>query len=459
MSKVITSVTKSQAFPSLFELEPVGNKKVQLDFSAPRLSAFGGLAAIREYEQPGSIIDRIVSCIVDLRNQDFVVHSYSEMVRQRVYQIIAGYEDADDCDRLRSDGMLKLCAGRKPSDEIDLASQPTMCRLENKLTRQELYAIGMAFVDNFIASYDHAPELIVIDADDTNANTFGTQQLTLFNAYYGEYCYMPLLLFEGQSGKMILPILRPGRTNKAINISGWLVRLITILKKKWPHTRIIFRGDSQFCSHDFMDWVRENRQKQVRFITGLSGNVKLLERVAPWVAEAKACYKETGKEIKQFHSFLYKAKSWKYQELVVVKIEVGSMGDNIRFIVTNILHGTSREKYSVMYCDRGNCELWIRELKEGLMADRMSCNKFAANQFRLFLHCAAYVIMHSFRNDLPGLTMLEGCTVRTFRERIILSAVSIDEKKTCIRLRLSQDHPMMAEFCTMMSRLQHLPVS
>lgn len=459
MSKVIASAAEKQASSSLFDLAPVGNKKVQLAFSAPKLSAFGGLAAIREYEKPGGIIDRIVSCIVDLRNQDFVVHSYGEMVRQRVYQIIAGYEDADDCDRLRSDGMLKLCAGRKPSDEIDLASQPTMCRLENKLTKQELYAIGMAFIDNFIASYDNAPELIVIDADDTNANTFGTQQLTLFNAYYGEYCYMPLLLFEGQSGKMILPILRPGRTNKAINISGWLVRLITILKKKWPHTKIIFRGDSQFCSHDFMDWVRDNKQKQVRFITGLAGNVKLLEKVAPWVAEAKAYYKETGKEIKVFHSFLYKAKPWKYQELVVVKIEVGPLGDNIRFIVTNILHGTSREKYSVMYCDRGNCELWIRELKEGLMADRMSCNRFSANQFRLFLHCAAYVIMHSFRGDMTGGTLLEGCTVRTFRERIILSAVFIDEKKTCIRLRLSQDHPMKAEFCTILGRLQHLPAS
>lgn len=145
-----------------------------LDFSSPKLSAFGGLATIREYERPGSIIDRIVSCIVDLRNQDFVVHSYGEMVRRRVYQIIAGYEDADDCDRLRSDGMLKLCAGRTLSDEIDLALQPTMCRLENKLARQVLYAIGMAFIDNFMASYDSAPEQIVIDADDTNANTFGT---------------------------------------------------------------------------------------------------------------------------------------------------------------------------------------------------------------------------------------------------------------------------------------------
>ena len=305
MSKVIASAAEKQASPTLFDLAPVNNKRVRLDFCAPKLSAFGGLAAIREHEHSGGIIDRIVTCIVDLRNQDFVVHSYGEMVRQRVYQIIAGYEDADDCNRLRSDGMLKLCAGRKPSDEIDLASQPTMCRLENKLTKQELYAIGMAFIDNFIASYASAPETIVIDADDTNANTFGNQQLTLFNAYYGEYCYMPLLLFEGQSGKMILPILRPGRTNKSINISGWLIRLITLLRKKWPGVKIIFRGDSQFCSHQFMDWVRDNRQKQVRFITGLAGNVKLLEKVAPWVEQAKAHYKQTGQEIRQFHSFLH----------------------------------------------------------------------------------------------------------------------------------------------------------
>lgn len=171
---------------------------------------------------------------------------------------------------------------------------------------------------------------------------------------------MPLL-FEGQSGKMILPIPRPGRTNKAINISGWITRQIDILKKKWPHTKIIFRGDSQFCSHGFMDWVRENRRKQVRFITGLAGNVKLLEKVAPWVAEAKACYRQTGEEIKQFHSFLYQAKSWKYQEIVVVKIEVGPLGDNICFIVTNILHGTSREKYSVLYCEKGQ----LRTLDQG----------------------------------------------------------------------------------------------
>lgn len=200
-----------------------------------------------------------------------VVHSQTELLRQRTCQIMAGFEDADDCDRLCRDGILKMCAGRSASDGIDLASQPTMTRLENRLSRKELFDIGEAFIDDFIASYNSEPDSIIIDADDTTADTYGAQQLTLFNAYYGEYCYIPLLLFEGRSGKLILPILRPGRGNKAINISGLLKRLITKLRKKWKHTQIIVRGDSHFCSHDFMDWATE-QQDGIHFITGLAGH-------------------------------------------------------------------------------------------------------------------------------------------------------------------------------------------
>lgn len=147
-----------------------------------------------------------------------VVHSRTEMFRQRICQIMAGFEDADDCDRLCRDGILKMCAGRSASDKIDLASQPTMTRLENRLSRKDLFDIGEAFIDDFIASYNSEPDSIIIDANDTNADTYGAQQLTLFNAYYREYCYMPLLLFEGRSGKLILPIHRSGRGNRA---TGW----------------------------------------------------------------------------------------------------------------------------------------------------------------------------------------------------------------------------------------------
>lgn len=323
-----------------------------------------------------------------------VVYGQTEMLRQRIYQIMAGFEDADDCDRLCRDEILKMCAGRSASDEIDLASQPTMTCLENRLSRKELFDIGEAFIDDFIASYNSERDSIIIDADDTNAGTYGAQQLTLFNAYYGEYCYMPLLLFEGRSGKLILPIFRLGRGNKAINISGLLKRLITKLRKKWKHTQIIVRGDAHFCSHDFMDWATE-QQDGIHFITGLAGNV------------------------------------------------MDFKGQRSSFI------------YSECYCDRGRMEQMIAELKNGLKADRISCNKFSANQFRLYLHCAAYVILRSFQADMLVGTELKSSTITTMREKLLLSAVFIDEKNTCIRLRFSQKVPMLPEMVSVLTRLQH----
>jgi len=432
---------------------------VTVDFSAPELSSLGGLALVSEYEKSSTrIIERIESCINDPRFEPMVVHSQTEMLRQRIYQIMAGFEDADDCDRLCHDGILKMCAGRAALSEVDLASQPTMTRLENRLSKRELLDIGECFVDDFMASYDSEPDSIIIDADDTNADTFGAQQLTLFNAYYGEYCYMPLLLFEGRSGKLILPILRPGRGNKSINIAGLLTRLIAKLRKHWKHTAIIVRGDSHFCSHDFMDWATD-RQDSIHFITGLSGNVKLQQISKRWLDSAIAEYAATGEDVRIFHSFMYKAQSWKHQQRVVVKIEVNKLGTNVRFIVTDFKNQRSSFLYSECYCDRGRMELMIGELKNGLKADRMSCNKFTANQFRLFLHGAAYVILHSFQENLLAGSELAACTITTLREKLLLNAVSIDEKKTRIHLRFSRKAYMLPEMVQIMTRLQHLPAS
>lgn len=460
MSKDSHSAADCQTSPTLFELEPVEGKKVIVDFTAPDLSSVGGLALVREYEKASChILDRIESCIRDPRNPLFTVHGQSEMIRQRVYQIMAGFEDADDCDRLRGDGILKMCAGRTAHDEIDLASQPTMTRLENRLSRRELFDIGEAFVDDFMASYDSEPDSIIIDADDTDADTYGAQQLTLFNAYYGEYCYMPLLIFEGRSGKLILPVLRPGRGNKSINVSGLLRRLILKVRRRWKHTAIIVRGDSHFCSHDFMDWATD-RQDNIHFITGLAGNAKLQRITAGWLDSAIASYKANGGEdVRVFHSFMYKAGAWKHQQRVVVKIEVSKLGTNVRYVVTDFKGQRSSFIYSDCYCDRGRMELMISELKNGLKADRMSCNKFSANQFRLYLHCAAYVLMHSLQTDMLTGTELESCTIATMRDKLLLNAVSIDEKKTCIRLRFSKKASMMPEIVQVLTRLRHLPPS
>jgi hypothetical protein len=440
MDKGTTKIDTSNISGELFPLSSISGKSVEFSFTAPDLSSQGGLLFMREYAQTNDFIGSICSHIEDSRTPYLVKHSYQEMLTQRIYQIAAGYEDADDCDLLRNDSILKMCCGRTP-DGAELSSQPTMTRLENKLTTRELYNIGIEFVLQFIASYDKEPEVIILDCDDTNFDTHGCQQGSLFNNYYDEYCYMPLLIFEGVSGKMILPMLREGRRSKVTNIKGVLVRLIRIMRQHWKNTKFIIRGDGHFCSYPLMDWVRDNKlEEEVFFITGLTGNSVLNKRCEDWVKSAQKRFKYDKVPIKFYKSFTYQAGSWKYAQRVIVKIEVTTMGTNIRYIVTNFRHGNSRFLYEEAYCGRGKMELYIKELKTYLDANRTSCHKFKANQFRLFLHAAAYVLLHGLKSEiLPG-TALEKASILSIREKLLLTAAHIRQLKTKIKIEFPQNH-------------------
>ena len=443
MSKGIASSSNNQIEPELFSFSPLCGKKISASFTSPDLSSCGGLMLAREAEKECDIIRRICSCIKDERRQYLVKHSTEEMVRQRVYQIACGYEDADDCDRLRDDSIMKMCAGRLPSDE-PLASQPSMSRLENKVEKDELYAIAGQFLEEFIASYQHPPRRIILDCDDTNADTYGMQQGNLFSTYYNSHCLMPFLIFEGQSGKLVMPVLRPGRRNKSINFSGYMKRIITRIRKSWKNTQIIVRGDSHFCSHEFMEWARKDHR--IIYIAGLSTNAALARRTASWVKSAEKEFKSTKQPIKRFHRFEYKAGTWKESQGVVVKIEVNGLGTNVRYVVTNITRSYKPAHiYNFFYCNRGSMELMIKELKLYLNADRMSCTSFLANQFRLFLYSAAYVLLHSMQHTIFAGTEAETMSIITIRERFILSAVFITEKKTCVKLEFASKHPMRSE--------------
>ena len=449
MSKSTINNSTNQIQGTLFPLSSLQSKKVEASFTSPDLSSFGGLLLMRECEKEIGFISSLRRCIVDSRSPLLIQHTYTEMLTQRIFQIAAGYEDADDCDLLREDSVLKLCAGKSPNDP-PLSSQPTITRLENKLNHRELYDMGVAFVEQFIQSYDQEPEVVILDCDDSNANTYGEQQLTLFNNYYGEYCYMPLFIFEGISGKMILPLLRPGRGNKSINIFGLLTRIITLLRKSWKKTRFILRGDSHFCCKEFMDWAED--KKEIHFITGLTGNSVLFERTRKWVENAQKEYKRTRIPSKSYHRFMYKAKSWKYDQRVIVKIEISEKGVNIRFVVTSFKKSQARFLYEHLYCGRGLMELYIKEVKTYLFADRMSCNKFSANQFRLYIHAAAYVLLHAMKTQIFTGTPVEDYSMMTLREKVLLSSVLIHEKKKKIHIEFTQNHPHERELALVMQR-------
>lgn len=417
-----------------------------------------------------SLPGKIGRLIPDSRKKEFVRHTYVEMVCQRVGQILCGYEDANDCDRLRGDTALKLSLGKKPSDS-DLASQPTMTRLENGVDSRTLYKIGKLFVDEYVRSFSKPPRRVILDADDTNANTYGAQELSLFNGYYDEYCYMPLLVFDGLSGGLILPLLRPGRTNKSLNVWRIMLRLIEYLHKKWPGTVFELRGDSHFCSHEFMDWAWN--KWYVGYTTGLAGNSVLYKMADKPKRRAENDYRKVVERqrqdddaarsrglqpprrertvIRRYYSILYKAGSWKQEQRVIVKIEVSAEGTNIRFVVSKNRNNTPKTVYR-HYCGRGEMELWIKDLKY-FKADRMSCSSYRANYFRLFLYAAAFVVAHSMKHKLFAGTVVENFTMDSLIKRIMLSAVHIIEKKTFIKVSFSPHHRHREEIRTALSRL------
>ena len=437
----------------------VSDKKIRVDFNAPDMSSNGGLMLLGSMR--GSLPWKIGQLIPDSRRQDFIQHTYTEIVSQRVGQILCGYEDANDCNKLRSDSVLKMSVGRKPSD-ADLASQPTMTRLENNVGMKTLYRIGKLFVDDYIASFDKAPNKVIIDADDTNANTYGAQQLTLFNAYYNEYCYMPLLMFDGMTGKLILPLLRPGRRNKSLNVARIMTRLIEYLHQHWPRTIIGLRGDSHFASHELMDWAYD--KWNVRYLTGLSGNNVLLGLVDKPRRRAENDYVKAQKAedarhdtlarqgsvvrrerivIRRYFKLEYKAKTWRHTQRVIAKIEVSAEGTNVRFVVTSNRNNSAETIYK-RYCKRGEMELWIKDLKY-FKADRMSCNTYRANYFRLFLYAAAFVMAHRMKHTVFKDTPVEKFTMDSLIKRIMLSAVYVKENKTFIKISFSPHHRHIEE--------------
>jgi len=422
----------SETNQKTLDLFPVTDKKIELSYTGEQISSDGGLLLLREVENQIGLIDGISSCITDMRDSRYVDHTVTELITQRVFQIAAGYEDCNDSNDLRGDMVFKTCAGRLPQSGGDLASQPTMSRLENAIGPRDLLKTGKYLLDAFISSYTIAPGVIIIDCDDTNNNTYGGQQLTLFNNYYHGHCYMPLHIYEGLSGKLITTILKPGRRNKQNNVASLLKKIIRHLRKQWPHTMIIIRGDSHFTSKDFMQWCEG--QPETGYITGLSGNKKLHELAGVTIESAQREFKQYGKAVKRYHSFIYQAGSWETPQKVVVKVEVSSMGTNIRYIVTNLTNIRTKELYEKGYCARGAMELRIKEHKLYLKSDRSSCNSFYANQFRLFLHSIAYVLLHTMQKELFKGTEYANASFKTIQNKIIKTAAWVKEMKTKIKI-------------------------
>ena len=425
----------------------VNNIKMEATTDAMSLSSHGGLLLLQHEEEHLSLASQLASCIHDTRTPYLIKHSLAEIIMTRIFQICLGYEDVNDCDRMRRDPMMQLAVDTGALDK-ELCSSATMCRFENMVTDEDLLRIQEMFVTMFILSYNgRVPCHVILDCDDTNVDTYGCQEQSFFNGYYDSYCYMPLMVFEGYSGKMILPLLKPGRKNKAVSFEDTILWLIACLREVWPKTIIIVRGDSHFCSHELMDWATLY-DRRVFFITGLARNSVLENHPVTKAAVERVRHDHElfHRPVRTYGEFCYKAGTWRFAQRVVVKAEYTEKGElNVRFIVSNIRSTDKQSLYEKTYCGRGRDELFIRQFKEGVNGNRLSCHTFKANRLRIFIYAAAYILMHSIRERALRGTRLEKASILTIREKLLLYAVSVRILKTKVILDFAKHHPMKDE--------------
>jgi hypothetical protein len=383
----------SQSVPGT-ALDFFPSRPVEFELSDAPLSTDAGLLVFRQFDEQIRLTEQFAAALDDRRDPTFTKHSLLTMVRQRIYGLLADYEDQNDHDTLRSDPVFKLIADRLP-DDPDLASQPTLSRFENAVSIADLWRLRDVLVDVFLQSFDRPPGHLTLDLDPVDDPAHGAQQLTMFHAYYDQNQYLPIVITCADNDRVILVGLRHGTCEPSLGVDNDLRYLAGRLRAAWPDVHNHVRGDCGLGVPRMYDVCRELR---LSYTFGLGMNARLEVLSEDLLKRAVADYEETGRPQRLFLATPYRARSWPAERPIVIKVEVGAAGINRRAVVTD------RPGWEAMpaavydaYVERGESENRNKELKRELKGDRLSDNRFMANFFRLYLHAFALNLLVGLR--------------------------------------------------------------
>ena len=430
--------------PLSLSFPAIRSKKVTAAFDGGAITSDSGVLLLAQAERRMGIVDRLAALISDVRDPARVVHSLADILRARVLAIACGYEDADDLDALRHDPAFMMALGKAPGEAVGLASQPTMSRWENVPDIRALIRMGREMVDIYCASHDAPPEAVTLDIDDTFDAAHGLQQLTFWNGFHRERGYAPIHVYEAGSGRPVAFILRPARTPSGTEVRGHVRRLIRRIRRHWPATRILLRGDGHYARSELMAWCEA---QGVDYIFGLPGNSALRDDpVIAAAADACAVFRaKRGLIAHRTHcETAYAAQSWKTPRRVIARIEATTLGMDIRTIVTSLRGSTAERLYEFTYCERGQAENLIKLHKTQLRSDRTSCMSAAANQMRLTLHTAAYWLLWTVRRAIPDKAPLKRAEFATLQIHLVKIGARIIETATRIRIAFASACPHKA---------------
>ena len=440
------------SIPVQLRFPPVDGLTVRGDFDGGALSSDFGPLILRGIDRQIGLTERLAGAFDDQRHPSYITHPVRDLIAQRIYQVACAYEDGNDANALRGDPVFKLGVERRPLDgDHDLASAPTLSRLENAATTKDLYRMARAYVDQFIASYATPPSIIVLDMDHSEDATHGQQEFSFYNHHYGSHCYLPLFLFEGLSGNFITAVLRPGKRPTGAENAMIIKRVLKRLRAAWPDTHIVLRGDGHFANPELMQLALADPHTD--FIFGLSNNKVLARTTQPYLEATRRTHAircENARRLGQlepahtrtYHDLEYAAGSWPQPFRVVLKAEVMSIGDNPRFVVTSLRLPTPENLYRDLYCARGQDENFIKQIKNDLASDRTSDHRFQANHMRLFFSCGAYVLHQALRTEVLVHTELAQAQPATVIIKLFKIAVRVVQHKDRIRLQLPTNCPV-----------------
>jgi len=429
------------------QFTPARRRQIVADFKGGRLTSDAGVLLLREVDQRIGMLDAINDCLPDPRDPRYTVHLQREMLAQRIFSLALGYEDLNDQQTMRDDPALQLAAGKQADPEQPLASPPTLCRLENRVTRQVLVKMSQWLVERFVAAHPRPPAEIVLDFDATDDPVHGQQEQRFYHGYYRHYCFLPLYVFCG--GHLLVALLRPANIDPAKYARALTKLLVERLRRAWPDVKIVIRGDSGFCRWKLMRWCEKHG---VDYIFGIGRNPVLARRIEPLMEQAEVAFEKTGCKQRLFGETLYAARTWNRSRRVLMKAERMPEGPNRRFVVTS-LSGDAASLYDELYTQRGDMENRIKEQQLMLFADRTSCHDFLANQFRLLLSSLAYVLLHELRETYLAETDLQPAQVHRLRLTLLKIAARVTVSVRRIVIHLSSSYPYAKLFHNLATRL------
>jgi hypothetical protein len=443
------TTTQRVLFPRLCK------KLVVAQFDQRQGSSDGGAILLQAADRQLGLSAGLAACVHDERQTGKVKHTIHQMLVQRIFALACGYADTNDAARLGNDPVHKLLAGLDPESGEGLASQPTLCRFENAVGPKELFRGGEALAETVLRRQQRrlkkAVRWITIDMDATDDPTHGGQQLSFFNGHYHHSCYLPLLAFisfnEEPEQFLLAAVLQPGNAAPAGAGLGLLRRVMERVGRYFPEAGLRVRLDSAYAKRDILDYLDEAR---VQYVVSLISNRALDRKAETTMKKVRKLSAARGQSERLYGEFPYQTtKTWKQPRRVVYKAEVVREGaraprDNQHFLVTN-LKQTPRWIYEKFYCRRGDIENRIKELHHGLEMDRTSCHGFWANQLRVLMTAAAYVLMQELRIRATG-TECSRSQVNQLRERLLKIGARVVVSVRRIVLHLPQWFPDIGIF-------------